>query len=29
MAGAYEFLPMGTRVLRNIEQVIREEMDSA
>ena len=29
MAGAYEFLPMGFRVLRNIEQVIREEMDSA
>lgn len=29
MAGAYEFLPMGQRVLRNIEQVIREEMDRA
>ena len=29
MAGAYEFLPMGYRVLRNIEQVIREEMDKA
>jgi len=29
MAGAYEFLPMGTRVLKNIEQVVREEMDSA
>lgn len=29
MAGAYEFLPMWYRVLRNIEQVIREEMDNA
>jgi len=29
MAGAYEFLPIGHRVLRNIEQVIREEMDAA
>jgi len=29
MAGAYEFLPIGQRVLRNIEQVIREEMDWA
>lgn len=29
MAGVYEFLPMGYRVLRNIEQVIREEMDAA
>jgi prolyl-tRNA synthetase len=29
MAWAYEFLPMGQRVLRNIEQVIREEMDNA
>lgn len=29
MAGAYEFLPMGQRVLRNIEQIIREEMDNA
>ncbi|NDK09231.1 proline--tRNA ligase [Candidatus Gracilibacteria bacterium] len=29
MAGAYEFLPIGFRVLRNIEQVIREEMDNA
>jgi prolyl-tRNA synthetase len=29
MAGAYEFLPMGNRVLRNIENVVREEMDNA
>ncbi|MDC0506056.1 proline--tRNA ligase [Candidatus Gracilibacteria bacterium] len=29
MAGAYEFLPIGTKVLKNIEQVIREEMDAA
>jgi len=29
MAGAYEFLPMGYRVLRNIENIIREEMDNA
>lgn len=29
MAGAYEFLPMWHRVLRNIETVIREEMDKA
>lgn len=29
MAGAYEFLPMGQRVLHNIEQVIRKEMDDA
>jgi prolyl-tRNA synthetase len=29
MAGAYEFLPIGHRVLTNIEQVIREEMDKA
>lgn len=29
MAGAYEFLPMGFRVLRNIENIIREEMDAA
>lgn len=29
MAGAYEFLPMGYRVLHNIEQIIREEMDKA
>ncbi len=29
MAGAYEFLPIGYRVLRNIEQVVREEMDKA
>jgi prolyl-tRNA synthetase len=29
MAGAYEFLPIGYRVLRNIEDVVREEMDNA
>ena len=29
MAWAYEFLPIWYRVLRNIEQVIREEMDNA
>ena len=29
MAGAYEFLPMGHRVLRRIENIIREEMDNA
>lgn len=29
MAGAYEFLPMWYRVLKNIENVIREEMDKA
>lgn len=29
MAGAYEFLPMGYRVLKNIEEVIRQEMDNA
>jgi len=29
MAWAYEFLPLGHRVLKNIEQVIREEMDTA
>jgi prolyl-tRNA synthetase len=29
MAGAYEFLPIGHRVLNNIERVVREEMDKA
>ena len=29
MAGAYEYLPIGQRVLRNIENVIRQEMDHA
>ncbi len=29
MAGVYAFLPLGLRVLRNIEQVVREEMDAA
>ena len=28
-AGIYELLPLGTRVLHNIEQIIREEMDEA
>ena len=28
-AGAYSFLPLGLRVLRNIERVVREEMDAA
>ena len=27
MAGAYSYLPLGLRVLRNIEQVVREEMN--
>lgn len=29
MAGAYEFLPMWHRVLKNIENIVREEMDRA
>ena len=29
MAGAYQFLPLGVRVLQKIEQIIREEMDQA
>lgn len=29
MAWAYEFLPMWYRVLKNIEQIVREEMDKA
>ncbi len=29
MAGVYTMLPMGLRVLRNIEKIIREEMDAA
>lgn len=29
MAWAYEFLPMGYRVLKNIENIVREEMDTA
>lgn len=29
MAGAYEFLPIGHRVYKNIENIIREEMDRA
>jgi len=28
MAGAYSYLPLGLRVLRKVEQVIREEMDA-
>ena len=28
MAGAYTFLPLGWRVLQNIERIIREEMDA-
>ncbi len=28
MAGVYEFLPLGYRVLKKIEQIIREEMDA-
>ncbi|MCD4811523.1 proline--tRNA ligase [bacterium] len=27
MAGVYTFLPLGTRVLRKIEKIVREEMD--
>lgn len=29
MAGVYAYLPLGLRVLRNIERIIREEMDAA
>ncbi len=28
-AGMYSFLPIGTRVLRNVEAIVREEMDKA
>ncbi len=28
MAGVYSYLPMGTRTLRNIENIVREEMDA-
>ncbi len=28
MAGVYDYLPLGLRVLKNIENIIREEMDS-
>lgn len=28
MAGSYSYLPLGVRVLRNIEKIIREEMDA-
>src|SRR5262245_62160686 len=27
MAGVYSYLPLGLRVLRNISQIVREEMD--
>ncbi len=29
MAGAYSYLPLGLRTKRNVEQVVREEMDAA
>lgn len=29
MAGAYSYLPLGLKVLKNIEQIIREEMNKA
>lgn len=28
MAGVYSYLPLGLKVLRNIEQIVREEMDA-
>ena len=28
MAGVYSYLPLGLRVLKKIEQIIREEMNS-
>jgi len=28
MAGAYSYLPMGLKVLRKIEQIVREEMNA-
>ncbi len=28
MAGVYSYLPLGLRVLNNIEQIIREEMQA-
>jgi prolyl-tRNA synthetase len=28
MAGAYDYLPLGIRVLENIKQIVREEMDA-
>src|SRR6185369_8789367 len=28
MAGTYSFLPLGLRVLRKIENIVREEMDA-
>ena len=28
MAGAYNYLPLGLRVLRNIEEVVRQEMNA-
>ena len=29
MAGVYTFLPLGLKVLNNISQIVREEMDAA
>jgi len=29
VAGAYTYLPLGLRVLRNVEQIVREEMNAA
>lgn len=29
MAGVYAYLPLGLRVVKNIEQIVREEMDNA
>ena len=28
MAGVYSYLPLGLRVLRNVEQIVRDEMDA-
>ncbi|MBP9747584.1 proline--tRNA ligase, partial [Patescibacteria group bacterium] len=28
MAGVYSWLPLGLRVLRNVERIVREEMDA-
>jgi len=28
MAGVYSYMPLGLRVLRNIEQIVREEMNA-
>ena len=29
MAGVYNYLPLGLKVLRNIENIVREEMNAA